>query len=133
MKGIDTNVLVRYTVQDDPLQSKLAAQFIERECTLESPAFINGLVICELVWVLESAYEYSRHEIANVIEQILRTREFQIQESELLWQALWGYQNKGADFADHYIASINAQNGCKYTATFDKKAAKSEHFKYLKE
>lgn len=132
MKGIDTNVLVRYIVQDDPEQSKLATRFIERECTVDSPAFINGLVICELVWVLESAYEYGRIEIASVIEQVLRTREFHIHEPELLWQALWGYQHKGADFADHFIASINVHNGCKYTATFDNKAAKSEHFKHLR-
>lgn len=132
MKGIDTNVLVRYIVQDDPAQSKLATHFMERECTAESPAFINGMVICELVWVLESAYEYSRHEIANVIEQILRTREFQIHEPEMLWQSLWGYQHKGADFADHYIASINRHAGCEYTVTFDKKAARVEYFKQLK-
>lgn len=132
MKGIDTNVLVRYIVQDDPEQSKLATQFIERECTAESPGFINGVVFCELVWVLESAYEYARQDIARVIEQILRTREFHIHEPELIWQSLWGYQKKGADFADHFIASMNAQNDCKYTATFDRKAAKAEHFRQLK-
>jgi predicted nucleic-acid-binding protein len=132
VKGLDANVLVRYIVQDDPEQSKLATQFIERECTLESPAFINGIVICKLVWVLETAYEYARQDISRVIEQILRTREFYIHDPELLWQSLWGYQHKGADFADHFIASINAHNGCKFTVTFDKKAAKAEHFRQLK-
>ena len=131
MKGLDTNVLVRYIVQDDPEQSKLATQFIEHECTPESPAFINSVVICELVWVLESAYEYPRQDISKVIEQILRTREFHIHEPELLWQSLWGYKHKGADFADHFIASINVHHGCKFTATFDKKAARVEHFRQL--
>ena len=132
MKGIDTNVLVRYIVQDDLAQSKLATHFMERECSTETPAFINGMVICELVWVLESAYGYSRQEIANTIEQILRTREFHLHEPEILWQSLWGYQHKGADFADHYIANINKHAGCEYTVTFDKKAARVEHFKQLK-
>lgn len=131
MKGVDTNVLVRYIVQDDPQQSKLATQFMEHECTVDSPAFINGVVMCELVWVLESAYEYSRQEIAKVIEQILRTREFHIYQPEILWQSLWGYQHRGADFADHFIASINSHSGCEYTVTFDKKASKSAHFKQL--
>jgi predicted nucleic-acid-binding protein len=132
VKGIDTNVLVRYIVQDDASQSKLATHFMEHECTVESPAFINGVVICEMVWVLESAYNYPRDEIANVIEQILRTREFHIHEPEILWQSLWGYQHKGADFADHYIASINSHAGCEYTVTFDKKTTKVTHFKQLK-
>lgn len=132
MKGIDTNVLVRYIVQDDPAQSKLATHFMEHECSTETPAFINGMVICELVWVLESAYHYSRQEIANTIEQILRTREFLLHEPEILWQSLWGYQHKGVDFADHYIASINRHAGCEYTVTFDKKAARTEYFKQLK-
>src|SRR5437870_3747530 len=100
---------------------------MERECSVETPAFINGMVICELVWVLESAYGYSRQEIANTIEQILRTREFHLHEPEILWQSLWGYQHKGADFADHYIASINRHAGCEYTITFDKKAARVEY------
>lgn len=132
MKGLDTNVLIRYIVQDDPVQSKVATQFIERECTIETPGFINGVVICELVWVLESAYEYPRHDICRVVEQILRTREFHIHEPELIWQSLWGYQQKGADFADHFIASINAHHGCDFTATFDKKATRAEHFRQLK-
>lgn len=132
MKGIDTNVLVRYLVQDDLVQSKLATHFMERECSQETPAFVNGTVICELVWVLESAYDYSRHEIAKVIEQILRTREFHIHQPEILWQSLWGYQHQGADFADHFIANTNANAGCEYTVTFDKKAAKLNRFKKLK-
>jgi len=130
MKGIDTNVLVRYIVQDDLKQSRQASHFMENECTPESPAFINSIVVCEMVWVLESAYNYSRENIAKVIEQVLRTREFQIQEPEMLWQSLWGYKHTGADFADHYIASVNAHYGCEYTVTFDKKASKLKHFKH---
>ena len=132
LKGIDTNVLVRYIVQDDPAQSKLATQFMECECTVDTPAFINGMVICELVWVLESAYGYSRQEIANAIELILRTREFHLHEPEILWQSLSGYQHKGADFADLYIACVNRHAGCENTVTFDKKAAKVDYFKQLK-
>lgn len=131
MKGIDANVLVRYIVQDDVEQSKLATLFIEKEATIESPVFINSIVMCEMVWVLESAYEYSRQEISKVIQQILRTREFQVHQPEILWQALFGYQHKGADFADHYIASSNAHEGCSYTVSFDKKAVKAANFKSL--
>ena len=131
MKGIDTNVLVRYLVQDDHVQSRLATDFIENECSAETPAFINGVVLCELVWVLETAYEFKKSIIANVLEKILTTRQFNIYQSDIIWQAVRGYKNDGADFADHYIAGLNADNNCDYTATFDKGASKLQGFELL--
>lgn len=131
MKGIDTNVLVRYIVQDDPEQSRQATHFVEKICSQESPVFIPGIILCELVWVLGSAYEYSRHIIADVLEKILRTRQFHIYQPEVLWNALHDYQHENVDFADSYIAHLNAANQCEYTATFDKKAARLRHFRQL--
>jgi len=131
MKGIDTNVLVRYIAQDDPTQSLKATHFIEKEYSEDSSLFIHGMLLCELVWVLESAYDYSRQDIAKVLEQVLKTRQFHLHEPDILWQSLSGYKNHGADFADHYIAHLNKSNGCEYTVTFDKKAAKAPCFKLL--
>lgn len=131
MKGIDTNILVRYILQDHPQQYAQANSFIEKEKAAGRLIFINGTVLCEFVWVLETAYDYLRLEIAPVIEKILRTRQFCIYQSEVLWQSLYGYQKEGADFADHYIANLNMDNGCEYTVTFDKKAGRLKHFKKL--
>ena len=76
MKGLDTNILVRYFVQDDPVQGEKATQFIEKTVAEGETCFINNIVLCELVWVLESAYDYSKEEIADLIEKILRTSMF---------------------------------------------------------
>src|SRR5262245_42059369 len=132
MKGIDTNVLVRYIVQDDPQQCAKANRFIEEESSVGNLIFISGVDLCELVWVLERAYKYPKEAIASVIEKILKTRQFHIYQTAILWQSLHGYQREeAADFADHYIAHLNADNECKYTVTFDKKAARLKHFKKL--
>lgn len=131
MIGIDTNVLVRYIVQDDPKQSQKANHFIESARAAERPIFINGIVLCELVWVLETAYNYPKQAIVNVLEKILRTRQFSIHQPEIIWQALSSYHHAGADFADHYIARLNAYLECEHTVTFDKKAAKIKYFKHL--
>lgn len=131
MKGLDTNILVRYLVQDDPNQSRNATRFIEKECSAENPAFINGIVLCELVWVLETAYNYPRATIVSVIDKILRTRQFFIYQPDIILKSLYGYNNNGADFADHYIAILNAKKGCEFTYTFDKKASKINNFKLL--
>jgi predicted nucleic-acid-binding protein len=129
MKGIDTNVLVRYILQDDHKQSQQATYFIEQTCSNEELLFINSIVLCEFVWVLETAYKYAKKDIAYALEQILKTRHFHIHEPEILWRSLDGYRNEGADFADHYIANLNVHNGCEYTVTFDKSAGQLQHFK----
>lgn len=131
MKGIDTNVLVRYILQDDARQGALAAHFVEKNCSRDEPAFINGIILCELVWVLETAYEYSRAEIIPVLEKILHTQQFHIHEPQIIWQALRGYKTTSIDFADHYINSLNLHNDCEYTVTFDKKASRVVGFKLL--
>jgi len=56
MIGIDTNVLIRHLVQDDPGQSRAATHIMTKQCTRDDPGFINRIVLCEMVWVLESAY-----------------------------------------------------------------------------
>lgn len=130
MIGLDTNILVRYLVQDDPGQSKLATNFIEK-CSEENPAFISGIVLCELIWVLETAYDYPKKNIADVLEKILKTRQFKIHHPETLWQALRDYRHETIDFSDSYIAHLNFVNECDYTITFDKKAARLKYFKLL--
>ena len=132
MKGIDTNVLVRYIVQDDPIQSKQANQFIKKNTMAEENLiFIPAIVLCELAWVLESCYSYQKQDIINVLEKILKTQQFCIEPLEVLWKALRDYQKLNIDFADSYIAHINSSHQCEYTATFDKKAARLKYFKQL--
>ncbi|PIP44135.1 MAG: hypothetical protein COX17_03195, partial [Deltaproteobacteria bacterium CG23_combo_of_CG06-09_8_20_14_all_60_8] len=88
MIGIDTNVLVRYIAQDDPRQSRAAVEFIEQNCSRDTPGFINHIVLCELVWVLKRCYKVNQAEALKVLEQIMRTAQLQIQEPQVVWQAL---------------------------------------------
>ena len=127
--GIDTNILVRYLVQDDAKQSAIATHFIQKACKEEYLIFISEITLCELVWVLESAYNYHKSCIAEVLEKILRTKEFHFNQAELLWKALHDYKKTNADFSDSYIGHYNRANLCEYTLTFDKHAAKLPSFK----
>ena len=72
MKGIDTNVLVRYLVRDDPDQTRKARRFITEECSKDVPGLVNRIVLCEVVWVLESTYDYPRDKVALALGKILR-------------------------------------------------------------
>lgn len=132
MNGVDTNVLVRYLVQDDPSQAKTSARFVRSGCTPEEPCVVNRIVLCELVWVLERAYGYSRERIAEVLERMFKTVQFRIENLPTSWSALRLYRDSQADFADCLLGEINRRTlGCEVTVTFDKKAGQLDGFKLL--
>ncbi|MGV1100877.1 PIN domain-containing protein [Thiovibrio sp. JS02] len=123
MTGLDTNVLVRYIVQDDAEQSPVATALIEDGEQAGETFFINQIVLCEVVWVVKRCYNAGRDEIGRMIEQILRTASFRVQRSEEVWRALEIYRQDTADFADCLIACGNSAADCAATATFDRKAS----------
>ena len=131
MIGIDTNVLVRYIVQDDSGQAKAATDFLETFCTLEQPGRICLVVLCELVWVLTRAYRYERDTVCQVVEQLLMAAELEVEQSSMAWRALRGYRVGPAEFADYIIAHLNESADVEYTITFDRKAARHPLFRLL--
>jgi len=128
MIGLDTNVLVRYIVQDDPGQANAAARLIEGRCTSRSPGYVSVPVLVELVWVLAGAYRYERAVVAAVIRQLLRTIELMVEDRDAAWSALREFEAGSADFADSLIAHRNRARGCTQTFTFDRAAARGHHF-----
>ncbi len=131
MIGLDTNVLIRYIVQDDPEQSVKASAFIEENCTPDNPGYINHIVICEIFWVLKRAYKYDKEIAIDVLQQLLITREFMIENAGYVGQALHAFERSDADFSDLLIGINNSKQGCEYTITFDRKAAQSAEFQLL--
>jgi predicted nucleic-acid-binding protein len=122
MIGLDTNVLVRYIAEDDALRSAAAGTIIE-SLSPESPGFVPLVVIAELVWVLQFSYRFTNHEIAGVVEKLLRSAELLIENAEIVAQALREFRTSRADFADCLIERSAHAAGCDCTVTFDKRAA----------
>jgi len=119
MKAIDTNVLVRYLVQDDPRQGRKAADYIGAAAEAGDQITIGNIVLCETVWVLDSAYGYGRQEIASALERILQSTTFQFEAKDIVWNALEDYRTTKADFADCLIGRVHRSMDCEPTATFD--------------
>ncbi len=131
MIGLDTNVLVRHLVQDEPNQSRKATHVITKQCTRDDPGFVNRVVLCELVWVLESAYGYSKDTIVAVLEKLLQTTQLKIEDPQTAWTAFRMYQTGKADFADCLLGASNRRSGCDETVSFDLAAGKLEGFRLL--
>ena len=74
MIALDTNVLVRYLVEDDAKQTALATALIDRAITAGDALFISHIVVCETVWVLSVSYRVARQEIALVLRELFRAR-----------------------------------------------------------
>lgn len=130
MNAVDTNVLLRYLVEDDPAQARSATRFFTRECAVENSCFINRIVLCEAVWVLNRIYRFTRHQIAATLEHLLNTRELLIEDYNEVAGALADFR-EGVDFADALVARVNRKMGCDYTATFDRKASRRLGFRML--
>jgi len=132
VKGIDTNVLVRYLVQDDVKQSRAATRFIEKGCSRESPGYIGLITLCELAWVLESNYKVGKADILDIIERLLRIDQFIVDQPPVVWRAVSDARTSNADFPDHLVARVAEAAGCDSTVTFDKKASNCHGFELLK-
>jgi predicted nucleic-acid-binding protein len=123
MIGLDTNVLVRYIMQDDPKQSPKASLLIDA-LDDTNRGFVSLVSVVELVWVLSSCYDLSRGQITQALDVMLRTRQFAVEQSEQVLRALRVFAAGKADFADCLIERSAAQAGCDKTVTFDVGAAK---------
>ena len=122
MIGLDTNVVVRYLTRDDPVQWSLALKLI-RSLSSDTPGFLSLVVLAEIVWVLEDSYSFTKEQIEEVLDTLLRSRELLIERAELVRQAVRTFSASRADFADCLIEGCARTAGCSHTATFDRKAA----------
>jgi len=132
MIGIDTNVLVRLIVADEPRQAAVARNFIRERCSSADPGFVSNVVLAEIAWILATGYGYSRLQIADTIDQIMETVQLQVESSTDIAAALVEYRAGPADFADCLIGQTNRTADCSHTVTFDRKAAKLDTFELLK-
>ena len=131
MTGLDTNVLVRYFVKDDKKQGDRAASFIRKTIDSGESCYINHIVFCELVWVLESAYRFKKYEIVDVLEKLLITKQLEIEAKDTVRQALNEYKQGKSDLSDYLIGWLNRSKGCDLTGTFDNNLRTCENFHIL--
>ena len=129
MIGIDTNVLIRYIVQDDPGQSRIATRMIEENLSPENKGFIPSIVLCEVIWVLKRFYRQPKEQLLLVVKTILETEVFEVEHRDCAWRAYYDFDEGTADFSDYYICQVNKSCGAPFTVTFDETAQKHRLFR----
>jgi predicted nucleic-acid-binding protein len=131
MIGLDTNILVRYLIQDDAIQSRQATQIIERRLTEERPGFISVVTMVETVWVLDRVYGLSNYEIAAAVERILQADTLHVQNEQESFTAMIALKTGAGSFSDALIGALGAWAGCTVTLTFDKKTKRLKQFQLV--
>lgn len=122
MLGLDTNILIRLAVVDDPLQHAAAKNLMMT--SRETGFYLSAITIAETIWTLKRAYGYRLDTIARFLDALLRVDGISFEFETALGKLL----EMGADpnmIADHFVALSGQRAGCSVTLTFDKRAAAS--------
>jgi predicted nucleic-acid-binding protein len=128
MIGLDTNILVRYLTQDDPVQSANATEIFERRLTQKNPGFISVVAMVETAWVLDRACGLTPHAIAAAIERMLQVEVLVIENEQEVFAAMVALKQGRGSFADALIGELGTRAGCVRTLTFDQKALRLPRF-----
>jgi predicted nucleic-acid-binding protein len=130
--GLDTNVLLRYLLQDDEIQGARAAKAIREAAARNESLLIAAIVLCEAVWVLERAYGYDRAALGRVVDALLDTKGFEIEHRAHVREALDDFRSSTrADFSDCLIGRVHDHLGCRQTLTFDRSLRSVGGFRVL--
>ena len=131
MIALDTNVLVRYVVMDDPVQRKKTFRLLKMAFSQNEKVFIRLVVLCEMIWVLERSYKVERQDIEGVLATLLENSRYEIQEATVAKAAFKNWLARKGDFTDLLIGRLAEGVGCLTTYTFDRKLARSPGFSLL--
>jgi predicted nucleic-acid-binding protein len=132
MKGIDTNILVRFLVGDDELQAKKVYTLFKNVESNRKELFVPLLVILELIWVLESVYEIERKDIIDSISELLLMVILKFEHQSTLQKFTQTAPKNRYDLSDLIIAHSAREQGCETVITFDRKASKYSLFELAK-
>lgn len=119
MIGLDTNVLVRYLVQDDPRQSEAANGLID-SLTADEQGFVSVVALVETTWVLQRVFGRSAEQVREIVRGLLESVEIVVDSADLVRSAL---AMDAPQFSDALVAASGTAAGVTSTATFDRRAA----------
>ena len=131
MAALDTNVLIRFVVQDDAAQGAAAARLIRSGVQAGSALFVPVTVLPELEWVLRSAFGFDKAAVLHALFRLLGSFELGFESESAVEVAVAQYARSSADFADCLHAALAGQAGEQPLWTFDMAAAKVDGARLL--
>ena len=131
MIGIDTNILLRLWLNDDPAQNKrIDALLAEHGGTPES-LLVTDVVLAEAVWTLRSAFDQEKAAQLIAVRSLLHETAFAFEDRDVVTQAADMFEQGSCGFSDCLVVAKHARYGCAFTATFDRVMRKLPGIKML--
>jgi predicted nucleic-acid-binding protein len=118
--AVDTNVLVRLLVGDEPRQKDAVVRRLGRLADEGGAAVVHPVVLAELSWMLRASYGLGRDEIAGALERLLDTAPFVVHQKAEVLQALAWFRDGPADFSDYLVVALTTVDGADTLLTFDR-------------
>lgn len=131
MRGLDTNVLLRYLANDDVHQSQIARDLLEKAEAEKERLFISTVALCEVIWTLGRTFQLDRPSLGSLIHELLSSTLFEVEDRDLVRRALADFRQGRAHFSDYLIGWQSWRAGCADTVTFDKKLDGDQGFTVL--
>jgi predicted nucleic-acid-binding protein len=129
--ALDTNILVRLLVQDDAEQARRARRLVDECLATGERCLVSLPVLCELEWVLETAYRASREQVAAAVRTLMTTPPFHLEEPDVVNAALRAYSKGRGGLPDHLVGGVARARGSRTTYTFDRDLRRVEGFSLL--
>lgn len=128
MKALDTNILVRFLIEDNARMADAAAKTLEEAENKKEPLFVSLLVALELNWVLASCYQFSRGDILDAFDELLAMPALTFEASDCLNRMIALGRTTTLDISDLLIGLKAEKEGCDITLTLDRRALQSTLF-----
>ena len=131
MIGIDTNILLRLWLNDDPAQNKRIDVLLAAHGGTPGSLLVTDVVLAEAVWTLKSAFEQDKGAQLIAVRSLLEETAFAFEDREGVATALALFEAGSCGFADCLVVAKHARQGCDFTATFDRGMRKLPGVKVL--
>jgi len=131
VKGLDTNVLIRFLVADDEKQADMVRSLFRQTELKQKKLYVPLLVVLEMLWVLESVYRIPRNQILDALQNLLLLPVLSFDNQVVLQDFIYSAKGGKEDLSDLLIAHAAVEAGCDSVLTFNKKASGFKHFQLL--
>ncbi len=123
MIGLDTNVLLRLLLDDDPAQVARARALLAELGAAGEAAYVPAGVVLEAVWVLGRRYRVPKAELIAVCRDLLGAAEFVVGDHDAVLAAVGAWEAGAGDFAEYLFRAQAVAAGATTLATFDRAVA----------
>lgn len=120
MIGVDTNILLRLWLDDDPAQNKRIDTLLAAHGGMPGSLLVTDVVLAEAVWTLKSAFEQDKNAQSLAVRSLLAETAFAFEDRDAVAAAISLFETGSCEFSDCLVVAKHARLGCDFTATFDR-------------